>query len=79
MYSILKRKQEVISSIHHQAIHKLGENLRAVAIAEDDTIEIIESVEADFIIGIQGHIEKMIHNFPEYHKIFLEFINSAHK
>jgi putative glutamine amidotransferase len=42
---------------HHQAVDQLGEGLRAVGKAEDNTIEILASDRHRFVIGIQGHPE----------------------
>lgn len=47
-----------INSFHHQAIRQLGENLRAVAWAEDDVIEGIEAPDHSWMFGVQWHPER---------------------
>jgi len=42
---------------HHQAVDDLGEGLRAVAWAEDGTVEAAELEGARFVVGVQGHPE----------------------
>ncbi|KUK16815.1 MULTISPECIES: gamma-glutamyl-gamma-aminobutyrate hydrolase family protein [Thermococcus] len=45
-----------VNSFHHQAIKKLGDNIKPVAYAEDGIIEAIE-VEGKFAIGVQWWAE----------------------
>ncbi|HHY37298.1 MAG TPA: gamma-glutamyl-gamma-aminobutyrate hydrolase family protein, partial [Firmicutes bacterium] len=49
-----------VNSLHHQAIHKVGQGLRAVAYAPDGVVEAIESEEHPFVFGLQFHPEKML-------------------
>lgn len=80
IHTILKKEQSCISSVHHQGVRILGKNLQVSANAEDGLPEIIESVDnSAFIIGIQGHPEKIRKNFPEYNLIFKEFVEEASK
>lgn len=76
-YSILSTENIPISSIHHQSINNLGKELKATATAPDGTIEIIEHPDKEFIIGIQGHMEKILSNFPIYKKVIDEFLHAA--
>ncbi|MBO4914750.1 MAG: gamma-glutamyl-gamma-aminobutyrate hydrolase family protein [Oscillospiraceae bacterium] len=47
-----------VNSAHHQAIERLGEGLRAVAWAEDGTVEAIRHVSAP-VFGVQWHPERL--------------------
>lgn len=47
-----------INSFHHQAVKELGAGLRCTAEAEDGLIEAIESVEHDWVVGVQWHPER---------------------
>jgi putative glutamine amidotransferase len=76
LYEIFNTSRYTISSIHHQGIEKLGDNFIASATAEDGLVEIIEHKERDFIVGFQGHIEKM-DNFPLYKKVIDVFVEKA--
>jgi putative glutamine amidotransferase len=46
-----------VNSMHHQAVDVVGEGLRAAAVAEDGTIEAIESVDGLPVFGVQWHPE----------------------
>jgi putative glutamine amidotransferase len=76
LFSLLKTDNSSVSSIHHQSICQLASTLKASAKADDGTIEIIEHAHKDFILGIQGHIEKMA-NYPIYKKLIDAFIQNA--
>lgn len=79
-YGILGKKQTTISSIHHQAVDKLGENLNIAATSEDGIVEIIESKDKNsFILGFQGHVEAILSNYPSYRKLIDAFILAAEK
>ncbi|MFK4566428.1 gamma-glutamyl-gamma-aminobutyrate hydrolase family protein [Enterococcus sp. UD-01] len=75
LFKLLGRKEYQISSVHHQAIGKLGDGLQVSARALDNIIEGIECCNNQkFILGIQGHCEKILKNYPLYKNIFKEFI-----
>jgi putative glutamine amidotransferase len=57
------------NSLHHQALDRLGEGARAVARADDDTIEAIEIDHAPNVIGVQWHPE-MIRHDPAHLALF---------
>ena len=42
---------------HHQGIDRLADDLRAVAWADDGTIEALEDPEKPFVVGVQWHPE----------------------
>ena len=46
-----------VQSVHHQAVGRLGEGLRAVAWAADGVVEAIESERHDFVVAVQWHPE----------------------
>ncbi|MBO0768134.1 MAG: sigma-70 family RNA polymerase sigma factor [Solirubrobacterales bacterium] len=54
--SLLGRRAEVASS-HHQAVHRLGRNLRVGATSPDGVIETIERRDKRFAVGLQWHPE----------------------
>lgn len=49
-----------VNSFHHQAIDRLGLDLRAVAWAKDGVIEAIEDDRRGFLLGVQWHAETLV-------------------
>jgi len=56
-YKIAKTTKTSVNSMHHQAIKKLGKNLSAVALSNDNVIEAIELKKHKFCVGVQWHPE----------------------
>lgn len=54
---ILGTTELMVQSIHHQAVGRLGDGLRAVAWADDGVIEAVESEDHPFVIAVQWHPE----------------------
>lgn len=80
VFSMLEREHYVMSSLHHQGIDRLGNNLSKAAWAEDGQIEIIELIdENNFIVGVHGHIEQTRQNLKLYDKILHAFYDRARK
>jgi gamma-glutamyl-gamma-aminobutyrate hydrolase PuuD len=50
-----------VNSMHHQALRTLGSDVRAIAHADDGTIEAIEVEGADHVLGVQWHPELLRH------------------
>jgi len=46
-----------VQSVHHQAVGRLGDGLRAVAWAEDGVVEAVESERHAFVVAVQWHPE----------------------
>jgi putative glutamine amidotransferase len=65
-----------VNSVHHQAVDKIGNNLRLAAAASDGLTEAIESTIHPFVVGIQWHPEFLMHDLDK--NIFNAFIESAH-
>ena len=64
-----------VNSHHHQAIKTVGENLRAVAWANDGVIEGIEDTRSDrFVLGVQWHPELSWNADELSQSIFKEFV-----
>ena len=49
-----------VNTFHHQAVDRLGSNLRASGWAADGTIEAIEDPRHPFLLGVQWHAETLI-------------------
>jgi putative glutamine amidotransferase len=57
LHHVLKATHLSVNSDHHQAIKRLGKDLRVNAIAEDGVIEGFEHTSHPFFIGVQWHPE----------------------
>ncbi|MFA5576547.1 MAG: gamma-glutamyl-gamma-aminobutyrate hydrolase family protein [Tissierellaceae bacterium] len=77
LYKIFEKKKINVNSYHHQAIKELGNDLRVIALSEDGIIEGIEGTGRGFVLGLQFHPEALAPRYPEYLKIFTEFILAA--
>jgi putative glutamine amidotransferase len=66
-----------INSSHHQAIDRLGENLRVTAQAPDGTIEGVEwTGDANWVVGVQWHPERMPGDALA-ERLFADFVSAA--
>lgn len=67
-----------VNSSHHQAVKKLGKNLKAIAWAKDGIVECIQDTRKDrFVLGVQWHPE-MTADFDNIsQKIFALFVQKA--
>jgi putative glutamine amidotransferase len=75
--SIAKSSEARINSSHHQAVERVGKNLRVTAHAPDGTVEGIEwTGDENWVVGVQWHPERMVGDaFSE--RLFSEFIAAA--
>lgn len=64
------------NSYHHQAIEKLGNNLKVTARAEDSTIEAVEGI-TGAILGVQWHPEMSFERYPEQLAPFKVFMHAV--
>lgn len=72
---ILGKKKKAVNSNHHQAVKDVGKGLRASAFCTDGLCEAIEHAEADFILGVQWHPERLKKRSSS--KLFKAFIKSC--
>jgi putative glutamine amidotransferase len=49
-----------VNSFHHQAIDRLGFDMRAVAWSQDGLIEALEEQDGRFVLGVQWHAETLV-------------------
>ncbi|MGB9857402.1 MAG: gamma-glutamyl-gamma-aminobutyrate hydrolase family protein [Dictyoglomaceae bacterium] len=74
LHKILGKEKTIVNSSHHQAIKKLGEDLRVSAKFLDDSFEIIEGIEHKnypLLLGVQWHPERL--NNEDTEKLFKLF------
>lgn len=65
-------------SIHHQGIKNIGADLVATGFAKDGLVEVVESKDPDhFVVGVQGHPERVCKEYDEHNYLFAAFINAC--
>ncbi|MEQ5834330.1 peptidase C26 [Marinobacter sp. R17] len=62
--------------IHSQAIKRLGQGLRVVAIDNDYFVQAVESEEGQWLLGVQWHPEYLLYH-PMHRRIFECFVEQA--
>lgn len=66
-----------VNSMHHQGIERLGNGLRAVAVAEDGLVEAVEAPELPFAVGVQWHPEELVCTDQHSSSLFFDFVVAA--
>jgi putative glutamine amidotransferase len=65
------------NTYHHQAVNKIGSELRVSAHADDGLIEAIEMPDEEFVIGVQPHPESFRLVEPRWRRLFSAFVLAA--
>ena len=65
-----------VNSMHHQAVDQAAPGTRAVAWAEDDTVEAIEVPGSPHIVAVQWHPE-LLEDWPEHQGLFRQLVEHA--
>lgn len=73
---ILGSGRKMVNSFHHQGLDTLGQGLRVIARASDGTIEAVEAIDRDFVLGVQWHAECLVAQ-PEHAAVFGAFVQAA--
>ncbi len=62
-------------STHHQALDRVGEELRVTGTTSDGVIEFVEHVDPGrFIVGVQGDIERARVNISGFWRLYQQFV-----
>ena len=72
-------KETMVNSFHHQAIDKVGDDLKVVARASDGVVEAIEHKTYKFLVAVQWHPEMLAVECDEARKLFNRLIEEAKK
>lgn len=75
----LEVPETAVNSSHHQAIHRVGDNLRVAAVSPEDGI--VEAVELEstehFVVGVQWHPERTYTGSAFSRAIFAAFLKAV--
>jgi len=76
---LITNKNDVrVNSHHHQAVGKIGENLKSTAWAKDGVVECLEDTREDrFVLGVQWHPELSWKTDALSRNIFTKFISAC--
>jgi putative glutamine amidotransferase len=66
----------VVNSSHHQSVKEAGKGMRVVGRAPDGVIEAIEGDSDRFLVGVQWHPERMLHDERQL-RLWQMFISAA--
>lgn len=77
--NIIGKNSAKVLSRHHQAVDKIGKDLRVIARASDGVVEALQRTDGPFGLFVQFHPEGM-HKYPKIRaKIFKAFITACDK
>ena len=76
LYKIVNKTTIYVNAIHHQSVDKLGKNLRVNAYDKNKIVEGIESIDKNFLIGVQWHPEYIFYK-RESKKLFSSFVRAV--
>ncbi|MFZ0041995.1 MAG: gamma-glutamyl-gamma-aminobutyrate hydrolase family protein [Solirubrobacteraceae bacterium] len=74
--TVLEREQAEVNSFHHQGVDRLGHGLAVTGRAPDGTVESIEAIDREFVLGVQWHAECLVDR-PEHAALFRAFVEAA--
>lgn len=77
LFSIVKKEELMVNSLHHQAIREIASKAVEAAITEDNIIESIYLKDKKFVLGVQWHPELLYKDYDDQLEIFKAFINSC--
>jgi putative glutamine amidotransferase len=73
---VLERSRTEVNSFHHQGVARLGDGFVITGRAADGTVEAIEAMDREFVVGVQWHAETLVHR-PEQAALFEAFVEAA--
>ncbi len=76
LFSIVKKKEILVNTSHHQIIKDVAPSLSASAWSEDGVIEALEGKGKEFLISVQWHPEAMIKH-PSSRALFRAFVKAC--
>jgi putative glutamine amidotransferase len=72
----VRRSSMRVNSLHRQAVDRLGEGLRAVAVERNGVVQAVELAMPGFCVGVQWHPEYLPQR-PEQRRIFRALVRKA--
>jgi gamma-glutamyl-gamma-aminobutyrate hydrolase PuuD len=72
------RRELRVNSYHHQGVRKLARRFRAMAHSEDGLVEAFYAPDADFVVGLQFHPERMMKEYSGNERVWKAFAAAVH-
>ena len=73
-----RRKTIKVNSYHHQGVRELAPRFKPMAHAGDDLIEAFYDPEAEFVVGLQFHPERMLKEYEGNERVWKAFTGAVH-
>lgn len=73
------RRNLRVNSYHHQGIRRLAHRFQAMAYAPDGLVEAFWDPRADFVVGLQFHPERMLHEHVGNERVWKAFGAAVHR
>ncbi|MBC3888848.1 gamma-glutamyl-gamma-aminobutyrate hydrolase family protein [Acetobacterium paludosum] len=77
LFEILQKDSVMTNSVHHQSIKQIPDGYIVTGRTRDGIIEAVESVQHEFVLGVQWHPEKLLEKNREWAKLFRAFVDKA--
>lgn len=74
---ILGSPRQVVNSLHHQAIDRIGDGIEITAWSEDGIAEAMEIPGDSFVIAVQYHPEELYPDDEPSRRLFAAFVQAA--
>ncbi|MEA2161427.1 MAG: putative glutamine amidotransferase [Solirubrobacteraceae bacterium] len=75
---VLGQTETDVNSFHHQSVDTLGDGLVVSARAPDGTVEGLEGLDREFVLGVQWHAECLVER-SEHAALFSAFVEAARR
>ena len=79
LYNLMGKERLMVYSLHHQAIDKIGDNLKVVGKSTDHIIEALEYEGDHFVVGVQWHPEDLVVKDNYFLELFNGFMDEVKK
>lgn len=79
LYNLMGKERLMVNSLHHQAIDKIGDNLKVVGKSTDHIIEALEYEGDHFVVGVQWHPEDLVVKDNYFLELFNGFMAEVKK
>jgi gamma-glutamyl-gamma-aminobutyrate hydrolase PuuD len=73
-----RRKSIMANSFHHQGVRRLAKRFKPMAHADDGLVEAYYDPNADFVVGLQFHPERMLKEYEGNLRVWKAFAAAIH-